>query len=105
MDHQKITPEDKEVVIETHIFTTMKYKHVADNGFSGNLALLCHAIEYSDKVLDEDLKILAKSILPSVIQHKVIKHKNEDIEEACRKKRADDKAKEEAEASKLVETS
>jgi hypothetical protein len=92
MDDQEITPEDRELVVETHLFTTMRYKHVADNGFSGNLAMLCHAIEHSDKVLDEDLKILAKNILPSVIKHHVIKHKKEDIEEACRKKRQDDEA-------------
>ena len=82
MENTEYTQEDKEVVIETHFFTTMRYKHNSDNGFSGNLAMLCHAVEYSDKVLDEDLKVLARAILPSVIKHKVIIHSKEDIEKA-----------------------
>ena len=82
MENTEYTQEDKEVVIETHFFTTMRYKCAADNGFSGNLAMLCHAVEYSDKVLDEDLKVLARSLLPSIIKHKVIVHSKEDIEKA-----------------------
>jgi len=104
MENAELTPEDKELVVETHLFTTMRYKHQADNGFAGNLALLCHAIENSDKVLDEDLKTLAKSLLPSVIKHHIIKHSKEEIIEAYKKKQEDDKAKAEAEASKTAET-
>ena len=76
------TAEDKQIIVETHLFTTMRYKCQADNGFSGNLAMLVECIEHSDKVTDEGIKILAKGILSSVIQHKVISHKTEDIQKA-----------------------
>ena len=104
MENAEVTPEDKALVVETHLFTTMRYKHQADNGFAGNIALLCHAIEHSDKVLDEDLKILAKSILPSVIKHHIIKHSTEEIKEAYMKKQEADKAKAEAEARGNIQT-
>ena len=105
MEGTELTPEDKEVVVETHLFTTMRYKHQSDNGFSGNVALLIEAIQHSEKVLDEDLKILAKGILQSVIKHHIITHKKEDIEQAIRMKHEEDKAKAEAvEVSTPTET-
>ena len=79
---EPINQEQKEMACETHLFTTLRYKHESDAGFSGNVAMLCHAVEHSDKVLDEDLKLLAKSLLASVINHKVIKHSTEDIKKA-----------------------
>jgi len=82
MEDTEYTADDKEVLIETHFFTTTRYKCNADCGFSGNLAMLCHAVEYSDKVLDEDLKVLARSLLSSVIKHKTITHSKEDIQKA-----------------------
>ena len=97
MEDTEYTTEDKEVVIETHFFTTMRYKCAADNGFSGNIAMLCHAVEYSDKVLDEDIKMLARSLLPSVIKHKVITHSKEDIQKAL------DEMKSKAAAAEAVE--
>ena len=93
MENIELTSEDKELVVETHLFTTMRYKNQADNGFSGNVALLIEAIQHSEKVLDEDLKVLAKGILQSVIKHHVITHKREDLEAAIRKKQDEDKAK------------
>lgn len=79
MEHPEYTAEDKQIVVETHLFTTMRYKCQADNGFSGNLAMLVECIEHSDKVTDEGIKILARGILSSVIKHKVLTHKVEDI--------------------------
>ena len=85
---------NREVVVETHFFTTLRYKDQADNGFSGNIAMLIEAIQHSDKVLDNDLKILAKGILDSVIKHKIIKHSTEDIKKACMQKREEEAKKE-----------
>lgn len=93
MENEEVTAEDKELIIESHFFTTMRYKHQADNGFAGNIALLCHAIEHSDKVLDEDLKVLAKSILPCVIKHEVRKYTIEEIKETYKRKQEADKEK------------
>lgn len=83
------------MVVETHIFTTIRHKNEADNGFSGNLALLVEAVQHSDKVLDDDLKLLAKGILESVIKHKVIKYTDEQILQAIEAKKEEDKLKEE----------
>ena len=74
------------MIIETHIFTTMRYKNQADNGFSGNMALLVEAVQHSDKVLDNDIKLLAKGIFESVLKHKIIKHTDEDIRKALQEK-------------------
>lgn len=93
MENTELTQKDKELVVETHLFTTMRYKHQADNGFSGNIALLIEAIQHSDKVLDEDLKLLAKGILQSVIKHDIITHNKEDLQNAFKKKQEEDKAK------------
>lgn len=82
-----------EMVCETHFFTSLRYKNPADNGFSGNLAMLLEAVQNSDKVLDDDLKLLAKSILQSVIKHKVIVHSTEDIKKAVEKKQEEEQAK------------
>lgn len=60
--------------VETHFFTTMRYKNPVDSGFSGNLALLLEAIKTSDKVTDNNIKILAESIFNSVVKHDVKKH-------------------------------
>lgn len=86
-----------ELVVETHLFTTMRYKNEADNGFSGNIALLIEAIQHSEKVLDEDLKILAKGILSSVIKHKIIVHDTEEIKKAYKQKQEDDEKKKQEE--------
>lgn len=83
------------VCVETHIFTTMRYKNEADNGFSGNIALLIEAVQHSDKVLDDDLKVLAKGILDSVIKHKIIKYTDEQILKAVEAKKEEDKIKSE----------
>jgi hypothetical protein len=78
------TPK-KEFIVETHLFTALRHDNSADAGFSGNVALLVEAVQHSDKVLDENLKILAKGIFDSVIQHKIIKI---DMEEVRRYKEA-----------------
>tara|TARA_R110000868_G_scaffold6452_3_gene36575 strand:- start:741 stop:1040 length:300 start_codon:yes stop_codon:yes gene_type:complete len=83
------------VVVETHIFTTMRYKNEVDNGFSGNLSLLIEAVQHSEKVLDEDLKLLAKGILTSVIKHKIIKHSEEEILKAIKERKEATSTKEE----------
>ena len=97
MDDTTYTDEDKEQVLESHIFTTTRFKCDADAGFSGNVALLVEAIQHSDKVLDENLKILAKGIFCSVINHKILKHTKEEVL-ACIKAK-----KEKEEAAKVTE--
>ena len=77
-------PPKRELAIETHLFTTLRYKDTADSGFSGNLALLIEAMQHSEKVLDNDLKILAKGIFDCVIKHKVVKHTQEEVEKAMK---------------------
>jgi hypothetical protein len=80
------TPQPKkEFIVETHLFTALRHDNSADAGFSGNVALLVEAVLHSDKVLDENLKLLAKGIFDSVIQHKIIKI---DMEEVRRYKEA-----------------
>jgi hypothetical protein len=102
MEKLDLTAEDKEVVVETHYFTTIRYKNQADNGFSGNVALLVEAVQHSDKVHDENLKILARGIFESVIKHAITTHKREDIEEAVKKMKEDERAKMEAKPAELT---
>jgi hypothetical protein len=66
--------KDLEIQIETHAFTCYKIKDSPDNGFSANLHLLLEAIEHSDKVKDENIKLIAKGILSSVMYHKIHIH-------------------------------
>jgi hypothetical protein len=74
------TSEKKiEVQLETHIFTCVKYSESPDSGFSANLYLLLEAIEHSDKVKDENIKLIAKGILASVMHHKIQKHDMEKV--------------------------
>jgi hypothetical protein len=74
MENQEIKPEDLEIQLESHIFTCVKYKNSPDSGFSANLYLLLEAIEHSDKVKDENIKLIAKGILVSVMHHQIQKH-------------------------------
>jgi hypothetical protein len=81
----------------------LRYKNNADNGFSGNLALLVEAVQHSDKVLDDDLKLLAKGVLDSVIKHKIIKYTDEQILEGVKAKTEEDKRKSEEDKIKSEE--
>jgi hypothetical protein len=90
MENNNTTTEQKELIVETHLFTALRYNNSADAGFSGNVALLVEAVQHSDKVLDENLKVLAKGIFDSVIQHKIIKI---DMDEVRRYKEAQEKKK------------
>lgn len=87
---ENVETDELNIIVETHIFTTLRHKNEADNGFSGNVALLIEAIQHSDKVLDEDLKLLAKGIFTSVIKHKIIKHSEDDIKKAIQEKKDQD---------------
>ena len=96
MSNPDISAKDLEIQLESHIFTCYKYKDCADNGFSANLHLLLEVIEHSDKVLDENIKLIAKGILSSVMHHKIHMH-NMDIEnknyEEWKMKRAENETK------------
>tara|TARA_R110000868_G_scaffold87963_4_gene245501 strand:- start:1099 stop:1425 length:327 start_codon:yes stop_codon:yes gene_type:complete len=70
---------DLKISLETHIFTCARYSHDSDNGFTGNLYLLLEAIEHSDKVQCEGIKLIAKGLLKSVIHHKIQKHDMEEV--------------------------
>jgi hypothetical protein len=79
--------------IESHIFTCIKYKNTPDAGFSSNLFLLTEAVQHSDLVKDENIKLIAKGILASVLHHKVQKHDMGEVNmrlEEWRKKNATD---------------
>lgn len=71
---ETINTKDLDIQLESHIFTCVKYKDSPDNGFSGNLFLLCEAVEHSDKVTDEGIKLIAKGLLASVMHHQIQKH-------------------------------
>ena len=68
-----------DIELETHIFTCVKYKDSPDSGFSANLFLLTEAIQHSDKVLDENIKLIAKGLLASVMYHKIQKHDMDEV--------------------------
>jgi len=74
MSNSEISVKDLEIQLETHVFTCYKYKDSPDSGFSANLHLLLEAIEHSDKVKDENIKLIAKGILASVMHHKIHIH-------------------------------
>jgi hypothetical protein len=74
MSKPEMSVNDLEIQIETHAFTCYKFVDSPDNGFSSNLHLLLEAIEHSEKVKDENIKLIAKGILSSVMQHKIYKH-------------------------------
>ena len=77
MESPKITAEtlkDLEIQLETHIFTCVKYKNTPDNGFTANLYLLLEAVQNSDKVTDEGIKMIAKGLFGSVMKHDIQKH-------------------------------
>lgn len=92
IENLEIKPEAPklEVELESHIFTCIKYKDSPDNGFSANLFLLTEAIEHSDKVKDENIKLIAKGLLASVMNHQIQKHDieqvNKRLEDLKRKK-------------------
>jgi hypothetical protein len=90
MEKTETKIEDLEVQLESHIFTCVKYKNTPDSGFSANLYLLIEAIEHSDKVTDENIKLIAKGILGSVMHHQIQKHDmdkvNKNLEEWREKK-------------------
>jgi len=95
MENQEIKPADLEIQLESHIFTCVKYKNSPDSGFSANLYLLLEAIEHSDKVTDENIKLIAKGILASVMHHQIQKHDmdkvNKNLEEWREKKAKEEK--------------
>lgn len=97
MENQEIKPADLEIQLESHIFTCVKYKNSPDSGFSANLYLLLEAIEHSDKVTDENIKLIAKGILGSVMHHQIQKHDmdkvNKNLEE-WRERKAKEEPKE-----------
>lgn len=88
MDTSEI--KNLEIQLESHIFTCVKYKDSPDNGFSANLYLLLEAVEHSDKVTDENIKLIAKGILSSVMHHQIQKPDmdklNQRLEEYRKKK-------------------
>jgi hypothetical protein len=84
MDSSKITKETLKslnIQYETHLFTCIKYLNTPDSGFTNNLYLFLEAVQQSDKVKDEDLKIMAKGILASVTNHKIVLHDMEKMNE------------------------
>lgn len=103
MESSTITEEtlkNLNIQYETHVFTCIRYMNTPDTGFTNNLWLLLEAVQKSDKVKDEDLKLLAKGILTSVSNHKVIKHDMEEMNEKLLKYRAE-KEREETEKLKV----
>jgi hypothetical protein len=78
IENLEIQPETKiadlEIELESHIFTCIKYKNSPDNGFSANLHLLLEAVQHSEKVTDENIKLIAKGLLDSVMNHQIQKH-------------------------------
>lgn len=80
--------------IETHFFTTTKYKDSPDNGFTSNLLLLLEEIKKSDKVNDENLKLMATGILNSVIYHDIRKMDEDEISDYLSKARQEMKIEE-----------
>jgi hypothetical protein len=101
----KLTIEDVNklnIQIETHIYTCVRYEHDADNGFSGNLSLLLEAIEHSDKVKCEGIKLIAQGLLKCVINHKVVKHDMNEMNQNLMKFREKEEAKEETTEEKIV---
>ncbi len=84
MDSSKITKETLKslnIQYETHLFTCIKYLNTPDSGFTNNLYLFLEAVQQSDNVKDEDLKIMAKGILASVANHKIVLHDMEEMNE------------------------
>ena len=94
IENLEVQPETKianaDVELESHIYTCVKYKNSPDSGFSANLFLLLEAVQHSDKVTDEDIKLIAKGILASVMHHQIKKHDmeklNQQLEDYKRKK-------------------
>lgn len=98
MENQEVKIEDLEVQLESHIFTCVKYKNTPDSGFSANLYLLLEAVEHSDKVKDENIKLIAKGLLASVMNHQIQKHDMDKVNkrlEEWREKKAREEIKEE----------
>lgn len=81
IENLEINPEAPkvEMEIESHVFTCIKYKNTPDSGFSANLFLLTEAVQHSDLVKDENIKLIAKGILASVLHHKVQKHDMDEV--------------------------
>lgn len=93
METEIITTKDLDISLETHIFTCVKYITDKDNGFTCNLYLLLEAIQHSDKVQDEGIKLIAKGLLSSVMHHQIQKHNMETVNkrlEEYKKKKADE---------------
>jgi hypothetical protein len=93
------TSEKKlEVQLESHIFTCVKYIDSPDSGFSANLYLLLEAVEHSDNVKDENIKLIAKGLLASVMHHQIQKH---DMDKVNQRLEEYKKRKEQEELEKL----
>lgn len=96
MESPKITAEnlkDLEIQLETHIFTCVRYKDTPDAGFTSNLWLLIEAVQHSDKVSDEGIKLVAKGLLASVMNHQIQKHDMSEVNERLLKFREEEAKK------------
>jgi hypothetical protein len=73
-DIDEINKDGEKIQIESHTFICRRFINTPDIGFSPLLIELLTGIENSDKVLDEDLKAVARGMLLNVIGHRIIKH-------------------------------
>ena len=75
-------PSDKNnrrIFCESHTFNCIRFDVPEDKGFTENLTNLIHTILNSDKVLDQNIKDVASSIMKTCIDHNIKRYTDEEV--------------------------
>jgi hypothetical protein len=71
--------KQQRVYFETHIFNCIRFDVEADKGFTDNLLNLMKDILNSDKVLDDNIKAVAGSIMKTCIDHNIKRYTDDEV--------------------------
>ena len=75
-------PSDKShrrIFCESHTFNCIRFDVPEDKGFTENLTNLIHTIINSDKVLDQNIKDVASSIMKTCVDHSIKRYTDEEV--------------------------
>jgi len=84
------------IFFERHTLYCIRLDNPADKGFINNLNNFLLSVAQSDKVLDEDLKVVANNIMKNCIDYNCYEYTDEEVKtinEAGRIKKAQEDAK------------
>ena len=74
-----VPKKEVKIFFESHLFNCIRYDNEADKGFTDNLINFLLDIVKSDKVLDENIKLIANTIMNNCVDHQIRKYSDEEI--------------------------